>query len=150
MRASLTRSTKFTRSVQNLFLHYLQFISVQVVFQLTVRAGACREIAEDEKEFDRMRDLFMICETTTDAKTVLMKWWPSRALKIKQNATKDLTSMFQKVLTNRRATGRREDDAMQALIDEGCSDSDIMQFIITTLFAGQSDFPFSSCASTLS
>ena len=92
----------------------------------------------------------MICETTTDAKTVLMKWWPSRALKIKQNATKDLTSMFQKVLTNRRATGRREDDAMQALIDEGCSDSDIMQFIITTLFAGQSDSPLSSCALTLS
>lgn len=114
------------------------FTLLQIVFQLTVRAGACREIAENEAEFDRMRKLFMLCERTTSAKTVLMKWWPSESRKAKLNATKELANMFQTVITNRRTSGRKEEDALQVLLDEGCTDNDILQFILTTLFAGQS------------
>lgn len=80
----------------------------------------------------------MLCERTTSAKTVLMKWWPSESRKAKLNATKELANMFQTVITNRRTSGRKEEDALQVLLDEGCTDNDILQFILTTLFAGQS------------
>lgn len=84
----------------------------------------------------------MLCERTTSAKTVLMKWWPSESRKAKLNATKDLANMFQTVITSRRKSGKKEEDALQVLLDEGCTDNDILQFILTTLFAGQSLFPF--------
>lgn len=69
----------------------------------------------------------MECEKTTSATSVLLTWWPSKGRLTKLNATRRLYRTLNDVLVKRRASGRKLDDAMQVLIDEGSDDNDIIQ-----------------------
>ena len=82
----------------------------------------------------RLTELFHMSERATNASTVLLPWLPSRDRRVKSGATKEMHQMFAEVLKVRRqqvqqgthsADGPR--DAMQVLMEEGCSDNDIVQ-----------------------
>lgn len=97
-----------------------------MVFQLTVRAGSCREIADDPVVVERVAQLYRDIERGSTAATVLLPWLPSLARKRKANATKEIYGILKSIVDERERTGRTEVDALQVLIDEGDGDNDIV------------------------
>ncbi|KAG8743136.1 hypothetical protein FRC10_000353 [Ceratobasidium sp. 414] len=107
-----------------------------IVFQLTIRAAACREIADSVENCKQMEKLYWLVEKGSTPTTVLMPWLPSKARKLKTKATTEIYNWFDNIIKARQAEGRREEDALQVLMDMGDSTADIIQFILGTLFAG--------------
>ncbi|KAG9124092.1 hypothetical protein FRC07_012864 [Ceratobasidium sp. 392] len=107
-----------------------------IVFQLTIRATACREIADSVESCKKLEELYWLVEKGSTPTTVLLPWLPSKARKQKTEATIELYNWFDSIIKARQAEGRREEDALQVLIDLGDSTTDIIQFILGTLFAG--------------
>ena len=111
----------------------------QIVFLLTARAGSCNEIASSPPTLARFKELFQQSEKASGASTILLPWIPSRDRRIKSGATKELFGMIMAALKGRRQMQKQKQgetqsegprDAMQVLIDEGCSDNDIVQVSI--------------------
>ncbi|KAG8716756.1 hypothetical protein FRC08_008846, partial [Ceratobasidium sp. 394] len=107
-----------------------------IVFQLTIRATACREIADSVESCKRMEKLYWLVEKASTPTTVLMPWLPSKARKLKTEATTEIYNWFDDIIKARQAEGRREEDALQVLLDLGDSTIEVIQFILGTLFAG--------------
>lgn len=97
-----------------------------MVFHLTIRAGSCREIADSPAAVKRVIELFWLVQRGSTAMTVLLPWLPSRARKLKIDATKELYNIVKGHVEDRQKTGRRETDAMQVLLDEGDGVNDIV------------------------
>ena len=66
--------------------------------------------------------------------SVLFPWFPSAARKRKNAATNDLYLLLKKHLDARQEEGRREEDAVQVLIDEGDGVNDIVQVWLVPSF----------------
>lgn len=111
----------------------------QMVFQLTIRAAACREVADDPALVKRVAKLYWDMEKGATPTSVLLPWLPSPARKRKQKATTELYLLFKNLLDKRIEGGRTEDDPAQYLLDEGDSVNDIITFILGALFAGISE-----------
>jgi len=107
-----------------------------MVFQLTIRAASCREIADDADEVKRVTDLYWKMEKGSTPTAILFPWLPVPARKRRNDATMDLYLLIKKHVDKRKADGRVEADAMQVLLDEGDGENDIVHFIVSTLFAG--------------
>ncbi|KAG8720691.1 hypothetical protein FRC09_009125 [Ceratobasidium sp. 395] len=107
-----------------------------VVFQLTIRAGGCREIADSVEQCKRMEDLFWAIDEGATPTAVLFPWIPSAARRKKVKATGDVFDWFDHIIKTRRQEERREDDALQMLLDLGYSTTDVIEFVLFTLFAG--------------
>ncbi|KAG8743137.1 hypothetical protein FRC10_000354 [Ceratobasidium sp. 414] len=101
-----------------------------IVFQLTIRAAACREIADSVDSCKRLEKLYWACEKGTTPAAVLFPWLPSGPRKQRIAATTEI------LIRARRAEGRREDDTMQALMDMGDSTAEIIRFVMGILFVG--------------
>lgn len=113
--------------------------ALQMVFQLTIRAAACREVADDPALVKRVAKLYWDMEKGATPTSVLLSWLPSPARKRKQKATTELYLLFKNLLDKRIEEGRTEDDPAQYLLDEGDSVNDIITFILGALFAGISE-----------
>ena len=98
-----------------------------MVFQLTIRAGSCREIADDPAAVKRLTELYWLVERGSTATSILLPWFPSRARKQKNDATVELYMILKKHIDDRKETGRTETDAMQVLLDMGDGVNDIVQ-----------------------
>ncbi|KAH8102335.1 cytochrome P450 [Phellopilus nigrolimitatus] len=106
------------------------------VFQLTIRAASCREIADDPAAVKRVMQLYWDMENGVSAASRLLGWFPSTVRKRKQQATADLYLLLKGAIDKRKEEGRREDDSVQVLLDEGDGVNDIIQFVMGALFAG--------------
>ncbi|KAG8692691.1 hypothetical protein FRC09_011033 [Ceratobasidium sp. 395] len=107
-----------------------------IVFQLTIRSTACREIADSIDSCKRMEKLYWLVEKGSTPTTVLIPWLPSKARTLKTEATTEMYNWLDSIIKARQAEGRREEDALQVLMDLGDTTADIIQFIMGTLFAG--------------
>ncbi|CAE6426353.1 unnamed protein product [Rhizoctonia solani] len=107
-----------------------------IVFQLTIRAVAAREIADSVEKCKELEELYWRVEMGSTPTSVLLPWLPSDARKKKVAATGEMYSIFDGIIEARRSEGRREEDALQVLMDLGDSTPDIISFIMGTLFAG--------------
>ena len=110
-----------------------------MVFQLTIRAVACREIADSPEAVARVENLYWDMEKGSAVTAILLPWLPSPARRRKVKATTDLYSMLKGILDKRIEEGRTEEDSAQALLDDGDSVNDIVTFIMGALFAGISE-----------
>ncbi|KAH8115445.1 cytochrome P450 [Phellopilus nigrolimitatus] len=106
------------------------------VFQLTIRAASCLEIADDPVAVKRVMQLYWDMENSVSPASRLLTWFPSTVRKRKQQATADLYLLLKGVIDKRKEEGRREDDTVQVLLDEGDGVNDIIQFVMGALFAG--------------
>ncbi|KAH8114660.1 cytochrome P450 [Phellopilus nigrolimitatus] len=106
------------------------------VFQLTIRATSCREIADDPVAVKRVAQLYWDMENGVSAASRLLTWFPSTVRKRKQQATADLCLLLKGAIDKRKEEGRREDDSVQVLLDEGDGVNDVIQFVMRALFAG--------------
>ncbi|QRV97067.1 cytochrome P450 family protein [Ceratobasidium sp. AG-Ba] len=107
-----------------------------MVFQLTIRAAACREIADSVESCKRMEKLYWMVEKGSTPTSLLLPWLPSMSLKLKWEATLEMYRWLDDIIKARQAENRREEDALQDLLDMGDSTTDIIQFVMGTLFTG--------------
>ncbi|KAF8688520.1 Cytochrome P450, partial [Rhizoctonia solani] len=107
-----------------------------VVFQLTIRAAAAREIADSVEKCKELEQLYWRVETGTTPTSVLLPWLPSDARKRKVSATGAIYNLFDGIIKARRSEDRREEDALQVLMDLGDSTTEVITFIMSVLFAG--------------
>ncbi|KAK2623560.1 hypothetical protein QTJ16_007114 [Diplocarpon rosae] len=116
------------------------FISIyKLIFQLTVRNICSSEIADDPIRLGRMRRLYEVLDTSFNP---LMQAFPF-AVKVftpslwKQGwAGARMWWLLRGVVEGRKRDGRRRDDPLQYLIDQGDSMGNILGFTTGAMFAG--------------
>jgi sterol 14-demethylase len=86
---------------------------------LTQRAVGATEIARDRELLDTTLHLFEAIESTAKPYQVMFPWLPTPALLKRFWSGTRMYMIFSKIVNDRRKHGRREDDALQFLIDKG-------------------------------
>ncbi|EIM89162.1 cytochrome P450 [Stereum hirsutum FP-91666 SS1] len=108
----------------------------EVVFQTTVRALTCSEIANDPLVVARLRKLYDQVDRGTTPATVLFPWFPSPAMIRKASATKQIYDIVVKAVNVRKQNGVMQDDSLQMLLNEGDDHAMIVGFIMGLVIAG--------------
>ncbi|KAK6435358.1 hypothetical protein LTR95_008459 [Oleoguttula sp. CCFEE 5521] len=108
-----------------------------VVFQLTMRAVGGREIADDPVVLRKVLQYFEAIEGTAKPLNIMYHWMPTPARALRTYNGAKLYMLFKKIVDARKKENRREDDALQYLIDQGDDVVNIITFVLGALFAGQ-------------
>lgn len=104
------------------------FVSIyQIVYQLTMRQVGCTELASDIKRIKHTLSLYGDIEKSTNAVNIIFPWLPTFALLSRTIAGGKLYFTFKKIINDRKKTGRRENDALQHLIDMDDSMNNMLQ-----------------------
>lgn len=109
----------------------------QIVYQLTMRTVGANDIAEDPELLRKTLSMFEQFEKCNSTLKIVFPWFPapSHFLRIYNGAR--LGMVFQKLIDQRTKTGKKGNDALQYLIDQGVGIRDIIAFQLGALFAGQ-------------
>ncbi|CAE6457204.1 unnamed protein product [Rhizoctonia solani] len=105
-----------------------------VVFQLIIRAAGAREISDSVEKCKVLERLYWRVEMGSTPTSILFPWVPSTARKQKDAATREIYLMFDELVKARQSEGRREEDALQLLMDLGDSTPEIIALIMGVLF----------------
>lgn len=109
----------------------------RIVFQITMRTVACNEIAGDELLLEKVLKLYETIESTATPLSIMYNWMPVPARFRRTYAGARLYMIFKNIIDTRAKEGRREDDTLQYLIDQGDDITKIITFVLGALFAGQ-------------
>ncbi|EMC93962.1 hypothetical protein BAUCODRAFT_216247 [Baudoinia panamericana UAMH 10762] len=109
----------------------------RIVFQLTMRTVACKDIAEDPALLDQCLSHFEAVEMASTPWAIMYPWMPSLSQAKRTYGGAQLYIIFKRIVDARQNEGLREDDPLQYLMDLGDSIKDIITFVIGALFAGQ-------------
>ncbi|KAG8743134.1 hypothetical protein FRC10_000351 [Ceratobasidium sp. 414] len=107
-----------------------------IVFQATIRTIGCREIADSVENCQKLEQLYWHVEKGSTATSMLLPWFPSQARKMKMAATTEIYMWLDSIIKARQKEDRRENDALQDMIDSGESTPTVVQTIMGALFAG--------------
>ncbi|KAJ7656668.1 cytochrome P450 [Mycena rosella] len=107
-----------------------------IVFQLTVRLGSCRELAEDLDAVARMSQLLDNLEKAATPAALLLPWLPTAARKAKQKNTRELFALIYSFVETRRAASVRSSDTIDFLLGNGFSTENVVEFILGLIHAG--------------
>ena len=111
-----------------------------LTFQLTFRMLGCNEIANDAALQKTMLSLYELIENSATPATVLTPWWfPTLARLRRSWGGFRMYMIIKRIADTRRRTGRREDDTLQMLIDDGDGIEKIVRFIIIIVCSGQAN-----------
>lgn len=91
----------------------------RIVYQLTMRTVACNEIAADDKLRERTLYLYEEVEKAASPVAIIFPFLPLISKFKRTMAGAELYMIFKKIVDARLKEGRREDDALQFLIDQG-------------------------------
>ena len=94
----------------------------RIVYQLTMRTVGATEIAESPALMDKTLRLFETVENASSPARIIFPWLPTPAHLRRMAAGARLYMEFNKIAEDRKKTGRREEDALQFLLDEPNSD----------------------------
>lgn len=109
----------------------------KMVFKFTMRTVCCNEIANDPALLNETLHLYEKIEATATPVSIMFPWLPTPAKFERFFTGLRLYRIFNRVIEERKKNDRRENDALQYLLDEGDSVVDIIQFVMGALFAGQ-------------
>jgi hypothetical protein len=98
----------------------------EIVFQLTMRTVGCNEVADDPELVKATMSYNRMMELAGTPMAVMFPWLPSRGVLRKYYAGARMYMIFDKVAKARLAEERRENDAMQVMLDQGDSVKDIL------------------------
>lgn len=104
----------------------------RVVFQMTMRTVACVEIAGDDDLRERVLKLFEEIEGTATPMSIMYTWMPVPAKFRRTYAGAQLYMIFKGIIDTRAKEGRREEDTLQYLIDQG---DDVTKIITVSIIA---------------
>ena len=98
-----------------------------MVFQLTTRTLAFREIADSPELVAKVAELYWLAEKGSTATSVLLPWFPSPARRLRLAASTEMYTLCKKIYDERVAEGKEVDDAVQILMQEGDDFGKIIQ-----------------------
>lgn len=99
----------------------------RIVFQLTMRTVGATEIAESEELLSRSFKLVtQIGENSSNAR-IIIPWLPTWRYMKRLIAAGRFYMIINGLERDRKATGRRENDAMQLLLDDGESGTKVVE-----------------------
>lgn len=108
----------------------------RIVFLLTMRTVACNEAAEDKDMLNTLLSLYETVEAAMTPTIVMYPGLPSLSKLQRLYGGGRIYLIFDKIVKARKDAGRREDDALQYLMDLGDNTVQIISFIMGALFAG--------------
>ncbi|EXK77807.1 hypothetical protein FOQG_17493 [Fusarium oxysporum f. sp. raphani 54005] len=109
----------------------------KLVYQLNMRTLGATEIAESSALLDKSLHLVDEINKNNSTVRIIFGWMITPTHLRRLFAAGRLYLMFKKLERDRRRTSRREQDAMQFLMDEGEDTLKIVTFIVASLFASQ-------------
>jgi len=112
---------------------------------MTVRMATCRELATDLEALNKLQNDYWILEKSATPTALLLPWFPSKAKKNKETATRNLYTTLHGYVENRRSAEVPSADAIDLLLAEGLGNQEIIGFILGTIFAGVVNTGINSC-----
>ncbi|KAK3327772.1 cytochrome P450 6A1 [Cercophora scortea] len=109
----------------------------KIIYQLTVRIVGATEIANDPKLRAKTLRLFETIAKASSPTRIIFPWLPTLAYIRKNVAGARLYYELNKLVEDRKKTGRRENDTLQYFIDTNETVVRSLTFILGALFAGQ-------------
>lgn len=91
----------------------------RTVFRLTMRTVGCNDIANDPPLLWKTLRLFEIIEESSTMTTVIFPWLPTPARISRAIAGGRLYAIVRRIVNHRKKTGKKEDDPLQYMVDEG-------------------------------
>lgn len=91
----------------------------RIVFQLTMRTVGCNEIANDPDLLRKTLGIYESIEGSATMAAIIFPWLPTPARLKRTIAGIRLHMIIQRIVAQRKKTGKREDDALQYMIDQG-------------------------------
>jgi len=107
-----------------------------LIFQVTVRSLATEDLADNEAEVARLRELYDRLDTDTTPASVLFPWFPSPSAVRRLLTTKSIYDIVSTVVDARLSSGIAHDDTIQMLVECGDDRMVIIGFILGLLVAG--------------
>lgn len=99
-----------------------------------MRIVGAKEIADDPKLLKKTLDWFGMFESSTTPTSIIFPWLPTPAVCRRYYASVRLAMVFKNVISDRKKTGRREDDPLQYLLDCGDDLTPIMHVCFLASF----------------
>lgn len=110
----------------------------RLVYQITMRTVGATEIAESKELCAQTLKYFEAIDQNPSPARIVFPWLPTLNQVRRTVAGGKLFMVLRKIVEARRKEGRREEDALQHLLDTGNTDlTQLLKFIIGALFAGQ-------------
>lgn len=99
---------------------------------MTVRMGACRELADDKDAIERLTQHYWNIEKSATPTVLLLPWLPSPAKKTQEKATRELFTMLYNYVYLRRNAPTPSTDPIDILIAYGDSNEGIVSVSLAT------------------
>lgn len=99
----------------------------RIIYQLTMRTVGCTEIADSQELLSRSWNLVNQVGENSSRARIIIPWLPTWKYMKRSIAAGRFYMLVNKLTQERKATGRREHDAMQLLVDEGESGLKIVE-----------------------
>ena len=91
----------------------------KIAFQLTIRSVGCGDIADDLDLMGRMMHWYHLVDSLTSPTSVMYPWIPTWGMMKRTLAGMRLFDIVKKIGDERLRTGKRGEDAMQIMMDQG-------------------------------
>jgi len=91
----------------------------RLVYQLTMRMTGCVEISSDPALLDKTLSLFESIDNGSSPARIAFPWLPTPGYLKRMWAGTKMYMVISKIVDERKKNGRREDDALQMMIDQG-------------------------------
>ncbi|KAI5458580.1 cytochrome P450 6A1 [Mariannaea sp. PMI_226] len=108
----------------------------KIAFQLTIRSVGCGDIADDLELMGKMMHWYHLVDSLTSPTAVMYPWIPTWGMFKRTVAGMRLFGIVKKIGDERLRTGKRGDDAMQIMMDQGDDMGHIVGFVVSALLAG--------------
>lgn len=91
----------------------------RIVFQLTMRVVGSDDIADSPELLEKTLQLYETIEHSSTATAIMFPWFPSLAIIKRTIAGGRLYMIMKNIVDGRVESGRRGDDPLQFLMDQG-------------------------------
>ena len=109
----------------------------RIVWKLTLRIVGANDIAEDPQMSEQTLQNLETLERSATATAIMFPKIPSLPILRRTYAGAKLYMTIRNIINKRKASGEKQDDPLQYLIDKGDSTYNIIEFILGSIFAGQ-------------
>jgi sterol 14-demethylase len=107
--------------------------------------ASCTELAADFKTVEEIQELYWQLEKSATPTALLLPWFPGPAKKRKERVTKALYTKLHDYVELRKNADVPSSDAIDVLLAKGESTSEIVQFVLSVIFAGVVNTGLGSC-----
>ncbi|KAJ4292413.1 hypothetical protein N0V90_009075 [Kalmusia sp. IMI 367209] len=108
----------------------------KIAFQLTIRSVGCGDIADDLELMGKMMHWYHLVDSLTSPTAVMYPWIPTWGMFKRTVAGMRLFGIVKDIGDERLRTGKRGEDAMQIMMDQGDDMGHIVGFVVSGLLAG--------------